>query len=40
MTSRLGKAMSEAAVAAVAAQPRVLAPARARRNRLNPLEAL
>jgi Domain of unknown function (DUF4129) len=39
MTSRLGKPMSEA-LAAVAAQPRSLAPARARRNWLNPLEAL
>src|SRR5216684_1392253 len=40
MSSRLRKAMSEVALAPVAAQPGQLTTARARRNRLNPLEAL
>src|SRR5437868_6995761 len=40
MSSRLRKAMSEVALPRVAPQPGQLTTARARRNRLNPLEAL
>src|SRR5882757_11017121 len=40
MSSRLRKAMSEVALAPVAAQPGQLTTPRARSNRLNPLEAL